>query len=535
MSYHPGRVSNTALHIARHGGAAPWEWLRGSNTGLNFDLDVTSNYHETLCAHLLHAVHGINTTLMLWGDQHWLTSVANGDVFHLIDRCVAFLRSPERDASLMAPSKIFKMVFLSQSFDCGTGERHDIVRRELLSSETGALRNMLPTSDSRSIVIIKIAMLINEFETVISVILPPPYDNCSWDAHAYLRSADEAVFQTNALKAVVLHCGSAEPPHGEVRATVQRLQQRVNAPVPNTQAAMHLLSVLRAQCERPPPAPGHTDWGKQRADELMADLQALEGELVTTRAAFIAANQRAQQLEQALRGGHPDVARPLLLDPVSLQRQVLSVSEQQLSLLNREYMALEARISAIERDVNVPGDVKLKQVLKWRQEESQMLLLRLMEAPRTIIHGGIVAPQGTRLDPSHPAAQILNAKLDPTQDAIAPRPRHTAEGNDAFSPGTGASTSLATRRDGPADARDHVTMGASASGVDPVARFYQDRLTVVENEMAKMADVDVKACIDDYFVRELDRVERELVSWITRCRSAEEQRRVFERALQRAS
>jgi hypothetical protein len=163
-AYYPGRVGATALHIARHGGAAPWQWLRNRSSGFAYDMDVTTNYHETLCAHMLHAVNGINTTLVMWGDQQWLTSVANGEMYHLMDRCIAFLRSPERDASLMTPLKIYKMVFLSQTFDVGTGVQHDIVRRELLSADTAMLRNILPASDARTVIVIKLAVLINDFE-----------------------------------------------------------------------------------------------------------------------------------------------------------------------------------------------------------------------------------------------------------------------------------------------------------------------------------------------------------------------------------
>jgi hypothetical protein len=516
MQFYPGQVARSPLLVARLSGATPWDWLSADTAqGIQHDGDITTAYHETLSPHLLQAARGINTSLVLWGDQVWHSQLADIDILTLVRHCTAALRAPDGGPITGhdgRPVAVQRLVFLTQTFDCATGATHEVMRRDLNGPEAAhGLRGALPASDARTIGLVRLAAAIGDCEAVITIVVPPPYDACTWDVHEYLRSGDEAVLPSNSLKAAVIHCGSAEPPHGEVRLTLAAIRRRPSAPVVNTPAARHLLALLAQQAERPPAAPGQEDWGRARAAELQADVEALEGELVSTRAAFVAAQKHGNELEITLRGARPAAAEPLLLDPPTLERELLRMAEDEMGVLGRDLPALWSRIADLERGAGGLADARVKELLQWRAGEAQSLTQSLSRAPMTVLQGGLVVPAGARLAPDNPA--LPSAVLQRT----AGDAKHAVSGGDEDSSSTGAFS------------------GAEARVLDPVAGFFQQRLAELERDVAASAEVDVKACVDDYFVRELEAAQRELAQWVTRCREAERKRDEYERAVKRTT
>jgi hypothetical protein len=556
MQYRPGSVGSTPLLIARVGNSAPWDWLRGASTGLAQDGDVTSAYHESLAQHLLQAVRGIHTTVVLWGDQAWHGDVVDGDVLAVLIRCVSYLQAPggapatpsglhdgANVSALVARTQVRRLVFHSQCYDCATGELHDVVRRELNGAEAAnGLRGVLPATDARSLGLVKLAAAVGDCEAVITVVVPPPYDACTRDVHEYLRSADETVLSTNALKAVVLHCGSADPPHAEVRTTLEKVRLRASAPMANTPAARHLLGVLAQQKAKPTAAPGQAEWGRQRAAELNEELQALEGELVSTRAAFVAAKERVDQLEAALRGDKPGQRRrgggrhvPLIADRAGLQRSVNVAMRRHVDALRNGYHEFEGKAAAMEKAQNrTQADARLRMCLQWRVEHSAWLLRLLGDWPAPLVEGELILPPAAAPYPMRAeAAESPAAKTSSSNE----RPS-TTDYEAAASLGTGGGAATSATSGGRVhkdndDDPEAVTVGTSARPEDPIVVMYRERLLSLEREMARMADVDLAACIDDYFTQELERAESELAVWMSRTRSAEEQRNVYERAVKR--
>lgn len=485
-TYYPGKLSSVGLHVCRLGSAQP-EWLRSSSS-FSYDRDISASYHESLAHHLLGCVHGINTACILWGDRDWYSGMANADVFHVVDGCIQHLRSPRpvNEAQL----RIYKMVFMSHIYDCGTGALHDVSRRELVSAESSSLKQILPAADNRCILIVRLVMLLNDFEASITILVPPPHDDCTWDVHSLLRRQDDnPILSMNCHSLAVFHTTHPDRPSDEVLLTLQRIKQRICAPIPNTQAAIHLIQSMNSAHQQAPLAqPGEKDFGKQRADELFEELRAMEGELVAVRAAYVAASEKCLNLERAMNRSDPEAAKPLLIDPAAVNRELLRVCEELLRRINVDFIDLERRVMVMEKQTGMQPEAKVRALLYWRQQASETLLNRLSEAPLTVVSGqGQVLP--------------LRAKLA----------SHTPSGpNHSHAP--------------------DVTQGSKFS-VDPLVQLYEARLVELENEVARMVDVDIKACIDEYYVKELALAERELLEWMTRARAAEEQRDVFEKAL----
>ena len=506
--YYPGRISNASLSIARVSSTTVWDWAQS----LQYDQDITSHYHDSLAGHLLHSLSdGIHTSVVLWGDSSWVSGLANAEVHRLVDKCVAVIRSPL--AETHGNLKLFKCVLSTHIYDCGTGTFHDVLRREIVSADTGTLKHLLPAADNRCVLIVRLTLNVNEWQSTASILVPPPYDDSTYDVHSTLRAhTEETLLSVNSLVAVVLHLTTPRPPHDEVLLTVQKMKLRACAPIPNTQSAAYLTQQLLQRgiaigsaSASGDNVPHRAEQNAKRVDELLEELRAMEGELVSVRAAFLLTSQKCSALEAALNRTEPELARPLMLDPAAVQRENLRVAEELLRKLNVDYVDLERRVIAIEGTAGETVDAKLRRVLKWRQQESEILLRRLCETPTYIVNtqlpGGVIPIAG-------------------------------AAGGASYSAGRGAAAVSSLRSGGlpSADNTPAISVGRHYS-TDPVTQVYQARLVELENEVSRLIDVDVKACIDEYYVQELARSDAELATWMARCRLAEELRDSLEAAL----
>jgi hypothetical protein len=498
MLYYAGRVCNAALLLARLNNAQRWDWLRDSFP--QCDVDVTPSYHESLSNHLLHSTTGINTNLVLWGDMQWYTAMANEEVFHILHRTVLTIRGGIHGAGLdQTRINCHRLVFQTQIFDTSHGRLHDVARREIISNETSALRNCLPGGDQRSLLIVTLYAAISEYECSMRIIVPPPYDSSAWDVHQYLRSADELLISANSLTAMVFHTGGIEPPNSEVVQTVAKFKQRNCAPVPNTQAACHLFNLAQHRKQNPVAPAGQPEWQAQRTEELLEELRALEGELVSVRAAFIASNQRATALEAHLNRQQAGSTRPLLLEPAAVQREQLRISEELLRRLNVDYVDLNRRLVTIEKASGVTADQKLRAMLFWRQQENELLLQRLSEAHLHVVGQGVgMMPRAAPPVDTRATAAMLGAGVGGDMNRVGD------------------------------SANQFVSLG---SNVDPLILLYQSKMVELETEIVRMGDVDTKSSVDEFYIKELANLEKDLVQWMTRAHVAEGELKVFQNAL----
>jgi hypothetical protein len=179
------------------------------------------------------------------------------------------------------------------------------------------------------------------------------------------------------------------------------------------------------------------------------------------------------------------------------------VSEELLRRINVDYVDMDRRLSVLEaaaadeREREKPGVLRLKGLLRWRQQENETLLQRLAEAPMHIVTAGHAQPNmrpigGQSVPVGRAAALQQHGRVG------AVRPTNEAQ---------------------------------AMTQVDPLVVLYQSRLMDLEAEVSDLIDVDIKASVDEYYVHELAVAEAELVEWMTRCRTAEEQRLIFETAL----
>lgn len=512
MMYYPGRVTNCAFLIARVNNTHRWDWMATPTRELPFDADITANYHDAMANHLLYCATGIHTAAVLWGDSTWYTAMANDEVYHLVHKLITFLRSSANvigggggsDTGRPAHVAVHRLAFSSHVFDAAHGKLHDVARREVISNETSVFRQCLPAGDQRSILMVRLHVTLNECECTTTIMVPPPHDNCTWDIHHMLRSREDVLLPCNSLNAVVLHVGGVDAPNDEVRSTLQAVKFKICAPIPNTQAAQHLVNVAVHE-QMATPQPGGDQWGAQRTEELLDELRAMEAELVSVRAAFVASKDREAALMSELQRGRGNAAvgrAMMVLDPAAVAREQLRVSEDVLRRLNIDYVDFNRRLTLLEKAAGVTADAKVRAILFWRQQENEALLQRLSESHLHVVSGGSAGGNG--------AAVAMHAPAVGNAVRFA-QPVHSHQQQQ---PSVGAG-------------------GFAAVPFDPLLQMYQGRMVELENEVARMTDVDAKALVDQYYVTELAKTERDMMHWVTRARVAEAQNKVHEQALRR--
>jgi hypothetical protein len=204
-------------------------------------------------------------------------------------------------------------------------------------------------------------------------------------------------------------------------------------------------------------------------------------------------------LEAHLNRQQAGSTRPLLLEPAAVQREQLRISEELLRRLNVDYVDLNRRLVTIEKASGVTADQKLRAMLFWRQQENELLLQRLSEAHLHVVGQGV---------------GMMPRAAPPVDTRVTAAMMGAGSGGDMNRVGDSAN--------------QFVSLG---SNVDPLILLYQSKMVELETEIVRMGDVDTKSSVDEFYIKELANLEKDLVQWMTRAHVAEGELKVFQNAL----
>lgn len=521
----PGVVIPCSVVAARFGALAASSVAQPPFPARTFDADITSGYVETLLRHCSHSFHyGVATHIVLCGDAEWYQGLMPNVTLSLAQKFILSAQQLYANGGIgVTPSKgdtgIVRDGIIQLSggtFDVDPANprfNSNVVKIDIRPSDpvdlcrrvTGIVQSGT-ASDGKRIYWIRAS--VPDYcgcEVSSTMFVLPPFESMSWEVHQYLRRAEnDLLISRNALTLFVAHFGCTlhQELMSEVVRTLEKQKERLCAAIPNTPAAKYLLSDLDGSRGE-----GASSGGKAIPSQV--DMDAMEAELASLRAACIAVNNRNQQLEKdvrqlkdlltqqqamhsALLGGAPSLAprmsnadggRPsvgMLLPPMERRTakggdgaRAMIPYEQRSPPLSAE--GKERNLLAVDDFVNrlnelteivgmiqssqlvaAPNDV-LRSCLLWRQKESDVLL----QAIRIILSGA-----------TGEAATV----------SATPQP---------------------------------LSIGAS-TGMDPLTEWYRLRMAEMEKEMVRLADIDVDCHTATYYTEELEKMEHEVVGWMTK-------------------